>query len=274
MAVHLVNSTKQTLPAGPVAFFADGGFAGESGLDRLKPKEQRYIEFGADLDVETSFAVKRSIEEPKRLTYHNGQLAEHYVRIADEVFSIENRSGQPRSVHWVLSVVNNAKVEGPDEVVFDTVRSKPVAVFEVPARKKVERKVHTEQGLSRTTSLRAIDEALLERLGKIESLPSEQRDVVKQAALRRAEVDATKEKLEQNKKAMQEVEQDLERLREHLKALGGETGGVAVNPFVKRILEAEDRLTALRADRRKLEEEQEKRMGDVERVLEGLNPEE
>lgn len=274
MAVRFVNSTNQTLPAGPVAFFADGGFAGESALDRLKPKERRYIEFGSDLDVETSLSTKRASEEPKRLTYRNGHLSEHYVRTTDEVYAIENRSGQPRSVHWVLNVVNNAKVDGPDEVTFDAVRGQPVAVFEVPARKEVERKVHIEQGLSRTTSLRAINVELLERLAKVESLPADQRDVVKKAALRRAEVDATKEKLEENKKAVQEVEKDLERLREHLKALGGETGGVAANPFVKRILEAEDRLTALRSEKRKLEEEQEKRMGDLESVLEELNPEE
>ena len=51
-AVRFVNSTSQTLPAGTLAFFADGGFAGESALARLKPGERRFLTYGADLDVE------------------------------------------------------------------------------------------------------------------------------------------------------------------------------------------------------------------------------
>ena len=272
MAVRFVNSTKQTLPPGPIAFFANGGFAGESALERLKPKERRYIEFGADLDVETSIRPMGSSEVPKRLTYQHHQLSEHYVRNETSVFVIENRSGQPRSVHWVLEVVNNAKVEGPDEVTFDSTRGRPVAVFEVPARKEVEREVRTEQGLSRTTSLKAIAVELLKRLAEVESLPPEHRAVAKEAAERRAAVGETREKKERNTKATQEVEKDLERLREHLKALGGEVGGVAANPFVKRILAAEDRLTALRTEKQKLDEEEQERMGKLEAMLESLNP--
>jgi hypothetical protein len=42
-AVRLVNSTPQTLPSGPVALFADGGFAGEVAIDRLKPSERCFL---------------------------------------------------------------------------------------------------------------------------------------------------------------------------------------------------------------------------------------
>ena len=49
--VRFVNSTTQTLPAGTISFFADGGFSGESALDRLKPGERRFVRFGVDLDV-------------------------------------------------------------------------------------------------------------------------------------------------------------------------------------------------------------------------------
>ena len=45
-AVRFTNSTGQTLPAGTLAVFESGGFAGESGMDRLKPGEHRFIQFG------------------------------------------------------------------------------------------------------------------------------------------------------------------------------------------------------------------------------------
>jgi hypothetical protein len=273
MGVRFVNSTNQTLPPGPIAFFADGGFAGESALERLKPKERRYIEFGMDIDVESSQKTKSSSEEAKRLVYRNGSLVEHYIRKELLVFKIENRSGKPRSVHWVLGLVTNAKVDGPDEVTFDTSREKPVAVFELPPRKEIEREVRTEQGLSRSRPLRNIDVPLLDRLASETTLLPEQRKIVGDAAKRRAAVEETRKKKTRNEKITAEVEADLERLREHLKALGKETGGVATNPFVRRILAAEDRLTVLRTEKEALEEEEEKRLGDLEGVLELLTAE-
>jgi len=272
MAVRFVNSTNQTLPPGPVAFFADGGFAGESALDRLKPTEQRFIEFGADIDVETSTKVISAGEETKRLVFEKGKLSVHFVRTERSVHTIENRSGQARSVHWVLGVVSNARVEGPDEVTFDTARNQPIAVFEVPQRKKIEREVRTEQGLSRSYPLRNLEVATLERLTEGTSLPDDQRKTIAEAAQKRSAIQQTIEKKSKNEEAIKEVEADLKRLREHLEALRGETGGVAANPFVRRILTGEDRLTELRQTKTSLEEEERLGWKALEEVLERLSP--
>ena len=53
-AVRFRNSTGQTLPAGTLAVFAAGGFAGEAALDRLKPGERRFVQFGNELDAEVT----------------------------------------------------------------------------------------------------------------------------------------------------------------------------------------------------------------------------
>ena len=50
--VRLQNNTRQTLPVGTLAVFAEGGLAGETTLDRLKPGEKRFVQYGVDLDVE------------------------------------------------------------------------------------------------------------------------------------------------------------------------------------------------------------------------------
>ena len=42
------------------------------------------------------------------------------------------------------------------------------------------------------------------------------------------------------------MEKDLQRLREHMKALSGEHPAGGANPFAVRVLAAEDRLTLLR----------------------------
>jgi len=189
------------------------------------------------------------------------------------VYTIENRSGQLRRVHWTLPVVSNAKVEGADRVAYDKQSSKPIAVFEVPARKKVERTVHTEQGLTRWTQLESTTSVALEKLANVETLPAEHRKVAAEAAERRRKVEETSEAIAKARASMEEVEKDLERLREHLKALGDEKGGgAAANPFVKRILDAEDRLAALRTRVETLEKERADHREAVRTTLRRLAP--
>lgn len=231
------------------------------------------MQFGADLDVEATRKTTASSEEPLKLTFEGGRLREHYIRRDTVVYTIENRGGQARRVHWTLPVVSNAKVEGPDKVDYDEQLAKPIAIFEVPARKKVERTVTMEQGLSRWTQLDSVSVVVLKRLSEVETLPVEQRKVVADAADRRRKVDETREAIAKTTQTIAEVEKDLERFREHLKALGGEKGaGVAANPFVKRILDAEDKLAALRTKLETLEKEQEGRRDEVYRVLMRLAP--
>jgi hypothetical protein len=63
-AARLVNNTTQTLPPGPISFFSAGGFSGESKIDRLKPGERRFIEYGADLDLNVERKNVLSAETP------------------------------------------------------------------------------------------------------------------------------------------------------------------------------------------------------------------
>ena len=274
MGVLFTNLTRQTLPAGPIAFFSEGGFAGESALERLKPNEQRYLLYGADIDVETKQETDSSVRETKQVELRQESLLEHFVRTDELRFGFENRSGQPRSVHWALTLVANAKLEGADEVRYDETTNRVIAVFRIPARQKVERKVRITQGLQ---DVRSVEDASVEHfdtLSKRASLPEDQRKVLTDAAEQRRKIDKTQEEMKEVQEDIQRLEKDLERLREHLKALGGEKGaGVAANPFVKRILDAEDRLEVLRAKERTLADRSEEEKRAVRRALKPLSAE-
>jgi len=70
---------------------------------------------------------------------------------------------------------------------------------------------------------------------------------------------------------VKKAEKDLDRLREHLKALGSAAaGGTDGNPLLKRILETEDRLSATQKRVEILDADQEKRKDAVRKVLERL----
>ncbi len=247
-AVRFVNSTSQTLPAGTIAFFADGGFAGESSLARVKPGERRFITYGQDLDVELRSVDSRSTEEPKRLVWRKAgrYLEEHYFRTSDFTYAIENRSGRPRSVMLAMQLDHNATLTGPDSVDFDAAASRPLAVFAVDPRKSVERKAHAVEGLVRTTAFASLTAARLIEIAGSGSLPAPDRAAATEAAARLHESEDDAKAAAQAKADIAEVEKDLQRLREHMKALSGEHPAGGANPFAARVLAAEDRLTLLR----------------------------
>jgi hypothetical protein len=255
-AVRFVNSTTQTLPAGPIAFFADGGFSGESMLARLKPGERRYVTFGADLDLDLTTTQSKSVEEPKRLVYgkEGHVLREHAIRTSGFTYAIENRSGLPRAVFLAMSLENNATIDGPDEVDFDTESSRPVLVFRVDARKKVERRAHAVEGIQRSLSFQSLTAAKMTELASASTLPASDRAAANEAAarLREAEDAASANGKAQADEAT--VGKDIERLRDHMKALSGDGRAAgATNPFAARVLADEDRLQALRKKREELD---------------------
>jgi hypothetical protein len=270
-AVLFKNSTGQTLPAGPIALFADAGFAGESALDRLKPGERRFLQFGADLDLELERKKHKSEEEPRRVTFEHDTLSLHYLRRTDLTYSIENRGGRGRAVYLALQVVKNATVTGADAVDYDETAAQPVAVFDLAARTKVERSLRTEEGLVRHTALGHLTAAGLKELLAKKSLPSKTGQILVDAMARQEELERTRREIDKNRAASAELQGDIGRLREHLKAAGGDKAGAGAGAgagvLVKRILAAEDRLTALRRALESLEADVKRRQEAVRAVL-------
>jgi hypothetical protein len=269
-AVRLVNSTEQTLPAGPLSVFAEGGFSGEATLDRLKPGERRIVQFGADLDVELSTVPGVATEEVKRLAFRGDALEEHYLRKTQVSYQLENRSGLPRSVYVALALNPNATLHGADRTDFDIASSHPVVIFELKARSKLERPVDAVEGLVRRTRLTDLKSEHLKELAALQELPEADRRVAKEVADKQAALEQSDARLGRSQEAMKELDADITRLREHLRALGGEKGAgsaAADNPFVQRLLKAEDRLIALRAERATLEAERHQRADAVRAAL-------
>jgi hypothetical protein len=256
-AVRFVNSTQQTLPPGTIAFFGDVGFAGESALPRLKPQETRYITYGLDFDVELrQAAAALVVEEPKRLVWDKRAktLSEHFLRTSDFTYEIKNRSAHPCTVVLGMALDPNATLAGPDRLEFDAASSRPLAVFLIDGQKKAERKAHAVEGLERSFSPDSLSATWLTEVANAASLPASDRTAATEAAARLREGEESAKLADQAKADIAVVEKDLERFREHMKALSGEHpgGGPGGNPFAARVLAGEDKLTVLRARLAKL----------------------
>lgn len=271
VGVRLLNGTRQTLPAGPLAVYSDGGLAGESALDRMKPGERRFIQYGHDLDVELTAVRSQGKDEPQRLSFEHDHLDEHFLRRQDALYRIVNRSGLPRTLYFGLGLGQNARVQGADRLDFDAEKKHAVAIFELPPQSRVERPLSTVEGLQRSTGLKSLRAARLTELSAAAAIPAAERAILQEAAARRRELEESEKEFEKTQAEISKTEKELGRLREHLKAMGHETAaGAAQNPVLKRILDAEDRLSMLQKKLDTLESAQEQRHDAVRKVLERL----
>lgn len=269
--VRLVNSTHQTLPAGPLSVYNETGLAGESAIDRLKPGERRFVQYGHDLDVELGIVRSQAKDEPQHLTFDHDALEEHFLRKKDILYRIANRSGLPRTLYLGLGVGQNARVQGADRIDFDTAQKNAVAIFELPAQSRLERPISTVEGLQQVTGLKALRAARLLELASATTIPAPERAILQEAAARKKELEDAGKETEKTQSEMKKTEKEIERLREHLKAMGHETAaGAGPNPLLKRILDTEDRLSGLQKKLDTLEAAEEQRREAVRKVLEKL----
>jgi hypothetical protein len=176
------------------------------------------------------------------------------VRFHERAFTVENRARAARTVYLSLDIVENSKVEGADEVDFDQSSDKPLSVFLAEPGKKVERTLHIQEGLKRASRVEELESKRVKELASLDVIPAAARAVLDEAAARLVEAETKAKEQDEANAAITEVTADIERLREHLTALGDKGGrGAAENPIVTRILDAEDRLTVLRAKVKSLE---------------------
>lgn len=246
-AVYLTHGGAQTLPPGTIAVFGDGGFAGEAALPRLKPHATATLEYGADLDVSLDQASDDEEDEPRGLGFERWALVEHYVHHHHVTDHVENRSGAPRSLFLTLGYVNNASVKGADEVVYDSERKSAYAVFALKARSDAERTLDVDEGLVRKHAVSTLTASELGELAEADSLPPEQRAIVREAADVLAKAEQKRRELRQAQANLALREAEATRFREHARALGAARGTEKV---VARLLAAEDRAeTARRAIR-------------------------
>lgn len=275
-AVRFVNATGQTLPTGTLSVFGAGGFSGETSLDRLKPGERRFLQIGNDLDTEVVTKKSDRKEEPKRLTFGRDRLEEHFLATTTSTWELENRGTTARTVYVGLSADKNATVTGTDRVDFDEATSKPVVIFDAPPKSKKERTFVVTEGLSRATGIDSLTAKHVKELLAKTTIPAAELAVLTQAEPRIRALEAEHAKVTEADKITTTVEKDLERLREHLKALGGGEkgagagGGTTAAPLVKRVLDAEDRLATARKNKETAQQELDQKRTAVREILSKL----
>lgn len=269
--VRLVNRSAQTLPAGPLACFADGSFAGEASLQRMKPGEVQFVTYGKDLDVLVTRKTERDESRPQSITRAEGDAVElHLLRTRALALQLENRAGRARTIHVRLDVGSNASITGADGVDFDLGTGTASAVFQLAPRSRRTPALQIAEGRSRSVALGALDQKQLEQLLSAEKLSAAQRQAL---AATRALVRQNQEEqaeLVKLRQTQKEKEKDIDRLEKHLDASNGQNASAPRdNPFVQRLVKAEDEIERVRERIHRLEE---RRVSRAEEMRVALRP--
>jgi hypothetical protein len=258
-SVRFSNDTPYILPEGPVAIFESAGFSGEALVDRLRPQDRVFLEYGVDLDATLEVEKKDVSRAVVQVSYNplRERLEQDDIDVGDHRLTVENHALTPRSVGYVLSAVGkNAKVEGADELDYDAKTGQAIAFLTLPARGHLERSLRVTQARFEATSLEKMTAENLGKLAGEESLPASQRAVLKAALPRVAALEEAEIKARELEKHAEELDLDLTRNREHLEAMhAGATQGTE-NPIATRIVALEkardEGRTSLAAQREKI----------------------
>ena len=130
--LSLKNTTEHTLPSGPLAVYADGGFAGESALRRIKPGQAQLLPFGTELDLAIDETDRSESDQIRQVYFEAGKIELHSVRQRRWVVQLTNTARHDKTALLRLALVNNAKVDGA-KVYYDTEHQAAYAVLPSPA---------------------------------------------------------------------------------------------------------------------------------------------
>ncbi len=241
-AVVLTHRGAQTLPSGTLAVFADDGFAGETFLARMKPKQTQVVQFGNDLDVTLVEKEHQTTDETRLLSFDGDRLVEHYVRSHSIRYEIQNRSGSERFVSVELPFVNNAKVEGAERLVYDDTSRRALAGFSVPKQSVEIRALSASEGLYSTQWRESLGSRTWARLLRQLKLPAGQKKVVSDLHTLSLERERAVRNRDGWRAVLKERTDEAARLRANAAAVGPS----ASEDIAERLLAIEDETKILR----------------------------
>jgi hypothetical protein len=235
----------------------------------LQTTQHRILSYGLDLDLTLDRVGNDSSEEVRLVTFRDDRLTEHFVRRHLVTYDIANRGGVSRTVYLSLNYVNNASVTGADELSFDSVRGRAVAVFRVDGKAQVARKLRVEEGLSRVWSFDGLDSEQLRKLARSERLPEASRAAIRLAAEHFGAAQNRVETAGKRRERVAHLEQSLPRLRANLRSVEKSSASSA-KEFAAQILGVERQIQQLQQEAERLLGDSQWRMKLAKEALSGL----
>ncbi|CAN5287531.1 hypothetical protein BH20ACI1_BH20ACI1_06710 [soil metagenome] len=217
--MKLVNTTPLTLEGGSLTVLDGDSYAGEALMERLKPKEQRFISYA--LDLGTLVTIRREADSlpAKLVKVLNGVFQVHYFRHERKTYILQNQTDKPRTVYieypvrqgWLLS----EESPKPDITTQRYYRFK----VELAAFDNKEIAVSEQQALMDSYALTNLSRADLELFLTRRYINQTTKQRLEKLIDLRVQINQIDAKLEGFDDEAEKIEADQKRLRENIEAL-------------------------------------------------------
>ena len=269
--IRLRNSSALTLEGGSLTVIDGDAYAGEALIERLKPNEDRFVSFA--LDLSTLVTARARIERAPVFLVRalNGVFQAHYYETEQKTYTVTNQSDRPRIMYlehparngWQLSDDTPRPVEktpnfyrfrlelAPHTTIDLTIGERRALMdsYTISNLKPADLELFIARGYV-DESLRVAFAALLEMKSRLAATDARLAAIAQEAA---------------------EIEQDQQRLRENIKALGSTAEArQLIARYIAKAGEQESRIESLRLERRKISDERVRLQDEINAAIRAL----
>jgi hypothetical protein len=114
LGARLINNTEIPFEPGPVTFFEEGRYTGETVLSYLSRGEKRLVSYGTDYDIQVATKSQQQPEVMARLTIERGIAVMFMERTQTTTYEIRSKATNPKSLIVEHPRIADRKLKGDD----------------------------------------------------------------------------------------------------------------------------------------------------------------
>lgn len=268
----LRNTSPLTLEGGALTVIDGDAYAGESLLERLKPKEERLVTFA--LDLGTLITVREEIEDAPvhAVNIINGTLYANRYRREKKVYTLRNQTERPRTVYVEHPFRENWELDdkltpAPDGRTRKSYRFR----VELGPNETRDFVVSERENGSETYALSNVTPDLIQFFVTRRYIDQATRDVLQSILDIKARLAQANARSEAVDKEIAEIAADQKRLRENIEALNSTAEArQLITRYVQKADQQETRLEQLTKDKQTLLEERARLQTQLDSTLRTL----
>ncbi len=257
--MKLVNTTALTFEGGSMTVFDGDAYAGEALMERLNPKEERFISFALDLGTLVTVRQEADSLPAKLVKVLNGVFQVHYFRQERKTYILQNQTDKPRTVYIEYPVRQGWQLS--DE------SPKPDIITQKYYRFKVELNGLDNKEIVVSEQQALMDSYALTNLSRADLELFLTRRYINQATKQRLEklidlcvqINQINAKLSGFDDEVEKIEDDQKRLRENIEALSKTPEAkTLIARYIAKANDQETRLETMEKERQSLAVEKER----------------
>jgi hypothetical protein len=255
LGARLVNNTEVPFEPGPVTFFEEGRYTGETVLGYLSRGEKRLVSYGVDHDIQMSTKAQNKPESMARLTIERGVAVLFMERLQTTTYEIRSKATAEKTLIVEHPRQGDRKLKGDQP--WETSDSFYRFRVSLKAGQMTELPVTEIVSWQTSVNLSSLNRQQLVEVFSNKETPPQVRTKLGQIVEAQEQIWELQRKQQLEQEVIDTTFRDQERLRENIKALRENTREEQElrSRYLAQLTKQENQITTSRAEIEKLKKE-------------------